>query len=175
MAKVTESLTMIAIHAAAKSMGYTELRVHQENAVKSFVAGNDMFVAIPTGGGKSFCFSLLPAVVVANWTVSGTGGTDGAALAFIVNGFQLFLMSVSRFSTHSLAACSCSSDLEHGRHSHEFLSTVLNENDELSATKLCKTASRWLFPGLLKQRWALGCVPHLHSTQSKHEVIMMLL
>ena len=62
MAEVTESQSTNAIHAAAKSMGYVELRAHQKTAIKSFVAGNDVFVAIPTGGGKSLCYSLLPVV-----------------------------------------------------------------------------------------------------------------
>ena len=62
MAKVTKSLTTIAIHAAVKYMGYEELRVHQESAVKSFVTSIDVFVAIPMGGGKSLCYSLSPAV-----------------------------------------------------------------------------------------------------------------
>ena len=86
---------------------------------------------------------------------------------------NLRLMSASRFSARSLAESSCSSDLEHGRHNQELLSTVLNEYVEPLATQLCRTVSRWLFPGLLRQRRALGSVRRWHNTQSKHELAML--
>ena len=151
MAKVTESLITTAIHAVAKSMGYAELHVHQKALSKALSPVTTCLWPFPWAEASHFA----------------THCCQQCSIRFVV--------TVSRFSTRSLTACSCSSDLEHGRHSQEFLSTVLNENDKLSATKLCKTASRYLFPGLLKQWRALGCVPRLHSTQSKHEVAMMLL
>ena len=94
MAKVTESLTTIAIHAAAKSMGYAELHVHQESAVKSFVAGNNVFVAIPMGGGKSLCYSLsVPAVFD-----KIRGHTSPKCLAIVVAWPYCQQMLVSRFA-----------------------------------------------------------------------------
>ena len=36
------------------------LRKEQRDAVKSIAAGNDTFVSLPTGRGKSMCFFLLP-------------------------------------------------------------------------------------------------------------------
>ena len=41
-------------------LGYRELKPCQESAVKSFVSGKDVFVSVPTGYGKSFCYSCLP-------------------------------------------------------------------------------------------------------------------
>lgn len=100
-------------------------------------------------------------------------GVRVAARSWLSSTANLLLMSASRFSARSLADCSWSSVLEHGRHSQEFLSTVLNEYVEPFGTQLCKTVRRWLFPGLLRQRRALGSVPRLHNTQSKHALAML--
>ena len=42
--------------------GYAELKPCQEKAVKSFVSGNDLFLSLPTGYGKLFCYASLPLV-----------------------------------------------------------------------------------------------------------------
>jgi len=41
-------------------LGFTELKPCQQSAVKSFVLGQDLFLSLPTGYGKSFCYSSLP-------------------------------------------------------------------------------------------------------------------
>ena len=46
----------------ASQMGYTELRPKQEEVISDFVRGSDVFVSLPTGSGKSVCYSLLPGV-----------------------------------------------------------------------------------------------------------------
>ena len=46
----------------ASSMGYSELRPKQEQVIRHFVRGNDVFVSLPTGSRKSLCYSLLPGV-----------------------------------------------------------------------------------------------------------------
>ena len=51
-----------AIRVSAEIMGYSCLRPLQEEAVRRFVEGRDVFVSFPTGGGKSLCYSVLPLV-----------------------------------------------------------------------------------------------------------------
>ena len=51
-----------ALDQAVTKKGYLELRREQELAVKKFAMGNDVFVSLPTGSGKSVCFSILPIV-----------------------------------------------------------------------------------------------------------------
>jgi len=41
-------------------LGYSTLRPEQAEAVSAFAGGKDMFVALPTGSGKSLCFAILP-------------------------------------------------------------------------------------------------------------------
>ena len=48
------------IEEAARAMGYQNLKKEQLKVVSSFIAGNDVFVALPTGFGKSLCFASLP-------------------------------------------------------------------------------------------------------------------
>ena len=48
---------------AASSLGYAEIRLLQETAVRAFVTGSDVFLSISTGGGKSLCYAVLPRVL----------------------------------------------------------------------------------------------------------------
>ena len=50
------------VRKAAASLGYPLLREEQELAILSFVSGNDVFVSLPTGYGKSLCYAVLPRV-----------------------------------------------------------------------------------------------------------------
>ena len=46
--------------AATATLGVAELRDKQREAIESFVSGKDVFVALPTGYGKSLCYQILP-------------------------------------------------------------------------------------------------------------------
>jgi ATP-dependent DNA helicase RecQ len=44
------------------ALGYEALKKEQENAIISFVEGNDVFICLPTGFGKSLCYFCLPSL-----------------------------------------------------------------------------------------------------------------
>ena len=46
-----------ALHEATLALG---LRQQQQIVVEHFLRGNDVFVSLPTGSGKSLCYCLLP-------------------------------------------------------------------------------------------------------------------
>ena len=43
-------------------MGYDTLKPEQKKSVSEFVNGRDVFIALPTGFGKSVCYGCLPVV-----------------------------------------------------------------------------------------------------------------
>ena len=49
-----------AIEEVTRHMDLRSLKPKQLEAVKSFVSGQDTFVALPTGYGKSVIFAILP-------------------------------------------------------------------------------------------------------------------
>lgn len=51
---------MDAIDRAAKHLGCDRVKPEQEKAIRDFMAGKDVFVALPTGYGKSLCYAALP-------------------------------------------------------------------------------------------------------------------
>ena len=55
------------IRAAASSLGYAEIRLLQETAVRAFMTGSDVFLSILTDGGKSLCYAVLPRVFDMLW------------------------------------------------------------------------------------------------------------
>ena len=49
-----------AIQESGRRLGYAKLKKEQVEAVKCFMNGNDVFVSLPTGFGKSIIYALLP-------------------------------------------------------------------------------------------------------------------
>ena len=43
-------------------LGYKEMKPEQEELVKEFISGRDVFGILPTGFGKSLCYGCLPLV-----------------------------------------------------------------------------------------------------------------
>ncbi|MCS6990462.1 MAG: DNA helicase RecQ [Chitinophagales bacterium] len=46
------------LHALQEHFGFDHFKGEQERAIRSIIAGNDTFVIMPTGGGKSLCYQL---------------------------------------------------------------------------------------------------------------------
>ncbi len=64
---------------AVKKLGYSELRAKQALVVKKFVHGQDVFVSLPTGSGKSLCYCILPTVF------DGLRGVEGLSIVVVVS------------------------------------------------------------------------------------------
>ena len=47
---------------AVETLGNSFLHPQQDLAVKTFLQGNDVFVCLPTGSGKSLCYTILRSV-----------------------------------------------------------------------------------------------------------------
>ena len=62
MARYEDADIQRSLTSTAEKLGYSALRPQQELAVRSFVQGNDVFISLPTGRGKSLCYSILPDV-----------------------------------------------------------------------------------------------------------------
>lgn len=47
---------------SARQLGFNTLKDKQLEAVCTFISGNDTFVSLPTGYGKSIIYAILPLV-----------------------------------------------------------------------------------------------------------------
>ena len=51
-----------AVERAARVWGYPDLRDEQKATLLTFANGNNVFVSLPTGCGKTICYATLPIV-----------------------------------------------------------------------------------------------------------------
>ena len=58
--KMGDSRLQAILTKVANTIGYRELRPKQFEVISEFIRGRDVFVALPTGSGKSLCYSILP-------------------------------------------------------------------------------------------------------------------
>ncbi len=77
-----------------KHFGFNEFKNHQESIIKNLLEGNDSFVIMPTGGGKSLCYQL-PALIM-----DGTAIVISPLIALMKNQVDLIRASSSH---HSIA------------------------------------------------------------------------
>lgn len=90
-----------AIAYATARFGIEGLKPEQEKAIRTFVDGNDVFVCLPTGYGKSLGFALLPYVYD---DLRGTGPEPSASIVVCVVPLQLIMTDqYERFTEHGLA------------------------------------------------------------------------
>ena len=62
MARYAKENVDAAIDFATETAGLRSLKKEQREAIHAFTSGKDVFVALPTGYGKSYCYALLPLV-----------------------------------------------------------------------------------------------------------------
>ena len=53
---------LLDLDSAASKLGISSLKDKQREAITSFVDGHDVSVSLPTGYGKSLCYTLLSLV-----------------------------------------------------------------------------------------------------------------
>ena len=72
-----------AIEEAVNTLGYEAVRRDQFDVITKFIEGNDVFVSLPTGGGKSLCFACLPLVY------DLLRGVTGRSITVVISPFNL--------------------------------------------------------------------------------------
>ena len=77
-----------------KYFGFNEFKNHQESVINNLLEGNDSFVIMPTGGGKSLCYQL-PALIM-----RGTAIVISPLIALMKNQVDLIRASST---DHSIA------------------------------------------------------------------------
>ena len=87
------------INDAVQSLGFKEIRKDQFDVISKFLEGYDVFVSLPTGGGKSLCFASLPLVF------DLLRGSVRTSIAVIISPLNALMQDqVSKFTHRGMSA-----------------------------------------------------------------------
>ena len=92
------------IDLSAKVAGYFPLKKEQKDVVIKLMSGNDVFVALPTGFGKSACYGILPK------TFDSLKGTSNSIVVFISPLSALMCDQVSSFNSKGIKSAFVNSE-----------------------------------------------------------------
>ena len=88
-----------AISAACSTTGLASLKAKQHEVISKFVGGQDVFISLPTGYGKSLCYALLPLVF------DYLRGIDRGSIVMFVSPFTSLIMEQSeKFTTQGVSS-----------------------------------------------------------------------
>ena len=88
-----------AIEESVKTLRYQQIRREQPDVVTKFIEGNDVFISLPTGGGKSLCFACLHLVY------DYLRGIIDKSIAIIVSPLNALMQDqVAKFTHHGMTA-----------------------------------------------------------------------
>ena len=77
-----------AIRIAFARLGYSSVKSEQLEAAREFVKGKDVFVALPTGAGKSLCYGCLPVV----FDILRQNDSDTKSVAVVVSPLKALML-----------------------------------------------------------------------------------
>ena len=60
--KLSASAIASSLKSAFVRLGYNSVREEQHESVRAILEGRDVFMSLPTGSGKSLCYSCVPLV-----------------------------------------------------------------------------------------------------------------
>ena len=110
MAKL-ESI-FVAVKEASESTGISKLKEEQKDALVAFASGRDVFMWLPTGFGKSLCYSCLPGVFARLCNTECCSDTDSSVESFPIVIVSL-LVSIMTDRTRDFNQWGASSNLRH--------------------------------------------------------------
>lgn len=170
MALFSEKAIAEAVLHAAHKLGYAELRPPQELAIQKFVAGNDVFVCLPTGSGKSLCYCLLPA------TFDQLRSSQAPSIVVVVSPLIALMKDQVRAMTERKVCAVYAGNIEEG--SSDSKKVLLGEYQLIfiSPEALLKD-DRWrdllLSPIYYKNLVAL-VVDEAHCVKNWYDIVMLL-
>ena len=121
------------VNEAALEMGYSSIRDKQKEAILGFLSGRDVFVSLPTGSGKSLCYSILPKVFDRVRKASGS-------IVIVVSP----LVSLMKDQVHSLETKGIKSVFvtKIRRRTQNLMIALLNSNCTKAVSRSCFSAQR---------------------------------
>ena len=87
----------------ASALGISTLKSQQSEAIFQFLHGRDVFVALPTGYGKSLCYMALP------WIFDRLRGVTNQSVVLVVSPLVVWYPapSVQAHARIRITACAC--------------------------------------------------------------------